>query len=1272
MSSDIRFGLLGPIVVRRGAVAVPALAGKQRVLLAALLLTANRPVSMDELTEALWGCKPPASARGTLRNYVKELRKALSVIGDARISTAHDGYQIRVESGELDISQFESCADAGKTFAAQGAWDQAAKMLREALSLWRGRPLSGVPSDALALLAVPRLTEMWLQALEARIEADLHLGRHAAVIVELRQLIAEHPLRERLHGQLMLALYRNGQQADALAAYQAARGLLVSELGAEPGPELRQLLQQILTADPGLLETPTNHAVPRQAQLPADISDFTGRAEQVAALCARLTGPGRGRQPGAVLIAAVTGPGGIGKTALAIHAAHKLAAHFPDGHLYLNLRGAGQQPVTAADAQARILHDLGMDAVAAPVEEAERTAAYRSLIAGRKVLLLLDDVRDTAQVRPLLPASAGCAVLVTSRNPLADLQSARLLQLDLMTDDEAAALFAGIAGMTRMGTEPDAARKILAACGGLPLAIRIAAARLASDLTGPSPAATAATILAAEPPPAGAPRQPPAAYLAQAPGGHVVPRELPAPVGHFTGRAAELDELSNLMAGGGRALVICAVGGTAGVGKTALAVQWAHQVAERFPDGQLCVNLRGYDPDRPVAPADALASLLQGLGVPGADIPDEAQDRARLYRSRLAGRRMLVLLDNARDGDQVRPLLPGDPGCVAVVTSRDRLAGLVATDGARRLDLDVLPQPDAVGLLRSLIGLRADEDAGAAAALAGLCARLPLALRIAAELAAARPAVPLAELVAELETDRLEALDAGEDRADVRAVFSWSVRQLPSDVARAFALLGLHPGADLDVYAAAALTGTTVAQARRALGRLHRASLLQAADAIRYSMHDLLRAYAREQAAVCDTDGLCDQALTRLFDSYLAAAAAAMDILYPAEAHHRPRIPPTSAVVPAMPGEADARAWLDAERANLVAVVVHCAAHGWPRHATGLAGTLFRYLMTASHLPEADTIYGHALQAARRSDDPAAEASALNSVGGIAMMKGRYRDAAGHYESALQHYRNGGDKSGEARVLHNLGVGKHLLDNHQSAAGYLREAIAAYEDARDGLGAARALADLAAAETELGCYDHAAEHLQRALPLLREAKDEVREAIALGRIGELNLCRGQLTAAADFFEQALAIGRRIDHQAGVADSLLNLGQVSLRQDNYRQACGHLRQALAVYQGIGQQDGEIRALRSLAEALHQAGQIDEARSELTTALQLAADIGHTHQQASAHRDLAESYHSAGEDDQACHHWQQALDLYTRLGAPEADQVRARLSIQQAEQASQVNG
>jgi tetratricopeptide (TPR) repeat protein/DNA-binding XRE family transcriptional regulator len=741
-----------------------------------------------------------------------------------------------------------------------------------------------------------------------------------------------------------------------------------------------------------------------------------------------------------------------------------------------------------------------------------------------------------------------------------------------------------------------------------------------------------------------------------------VPCQLPAGVSHFTGRTAELDALTGMLGdvSGADTVVISALAGTAGVGKTAVAVHWAHQVAERFPDGQLYVNLRGYDPVQPVAAADALAGFLRALGVPGQEIPEELEDRARLYRSRLVGRRVLVLLDNARDGEHVRPLLPGDPSCFALLTSRDALAGLVAADGARRLDLDVLPLKDAVTLLRSLIGARVDDDPDAAVGLAGLCARLPLALRIAAELAAARPAGTLKDLIAELELSRLDGLDGGEDRADVRAVFSWSVRQLPDYVAGVFALLGLHPGADLDVHAAAALTGTSTAQARKTLDRLHRASLVQRVGAGRYGMHDLLRAFAREQAGVRDTGGLCQRALTWLFDYHLCAAATAMDIVFPADSHQRPRIGPTAMALPEMVAEAQARAWLDAERANLVAVVVYCAGHGWPEHTASLAATLYRYLMQGSHLPEAQTIYGYALHAARWSGDLAAEANALNGLGGIAMMRGHLQDAVGHYRTALERYRRCANRTGEARVLGNLGHIEHQLHNQRFAASYYRQSIAAFEDAADRLGAARALADLANTEIELESYDEAGGHLRLALPVLRDAKDQAREAEALTQMGELSLRRGQLTEAADFFEHSLAICLRLDHPAGVANGLRYLGEVSLRCGECQQAISYLRRALALYRQTGYQYGETLALRTLAGALNRAGRPAAAHAELTTALQLAADTGNSYQQASIHRDLAEGLQKAGQDQQARHHWQQALTLYIQLGDPDADEVRAELS------------
>jgi DNA-binding SARP family transcriptional activator len=1019
----LRFGILGPLLVddSEGPVSVPG--GRQRVLLSALLLRTGQPLSAEALAEVVWDGSPPPGATDTLRTHVMRLRRVLGARAGKRLVTRSPGYLLDASEDEVDLLRFGRLCRDGSIAVRAGSWPQASQILAEALGLWRGPALADVPSQLLHRDEVPSLDQLRLQAQEWRIDADLHLSRHAELVPELKSLAAEYPLRERFHAQLMLTLYRCYRQAEALAAYQRVRQVLAEELGAEPGNELQRLHQQILTADPAL-ELP-RMAVP-EAALP---------------------------------------------------------------------------------------------------EHATRPAADRS----------------------------------------------------------------------------------------------------------------------------GAPRQ------------------LPGPVPQFTGRDTELATLTRVLEQAARArpatVVISAIGGTAGVGKTALALHWAHQVAGQFPDGQLYVNLRGYDPGQPVTAADALAGLLRALGVDGQDIPAELDERAARYRSLLAGKQALIVLDNAGNVGQVRPLLPGTAGCAVVVTSRDSLAGLVARDGAARLELDLLPLRDAVDLLRQLIGGRAGADPPAVEELAAQCCRLPLALRVAAELAAARPGAPLHDLVAELSDQRrrLNLLDAGGDaRTAVRAVFSWSYDHLDVATARAFRLAGLHPGPEFDRHAIAAITGTTPNQARHVLDVLTRGHLIQPAGLGRYVMHDLLRAYARELAA--STDGKQDEqrGLTRLFDYYLSAAASAMDILFPAEAHRRPRIAATAAVVTELRGEADARAWLDTERPNLVAMVAHCADHGWPRQATNLARTLFRYLMDGSHLPEAQTIYGHAMQAARTSGDMAAEARMLSGLGGIGMMKGRFRDATGHYQAALERYRQCGDRAGEAGALQNLGAVVLHQHDHQSAACYYREAVTAYEDAGDSLGAARALADLAAAETELGSYDQASEYLQRALPVIRDAKDQRGEARALVWIGELGVRRGQLSQAAAFFEQALTIWRRVDNPTGVAQQLRSLGEISLRQAEYQRAISYLRRALSLFRDTGQQHGEIVALRNLAEALHGVGQPAAARAELAAALRLASETGTTYEEASAHRDLAESHHLAGEDDQARRHWQQALALYSQLGVPEAEEIRARLA------------
>jgi tetratricopeptide (TPR) repeat protein len=713
----------------------------------------------------------------------------------------------------------------------------------------------------------------------------------------------------------------------------------------------------------------------------------------------------------------------------------------------------------------------------------------------------------------------------------------------------------------------------------------------------------------------------------------VVPKQLPAPVPHFAGRTAELEMLTALLEQAGRgtaparAVVISAIGGTAGVGKTALAVHWSHRVAERFPDGQLYVNLHGYDPGQPVTADAALAGFLGALGVPGQDIPAEADERAARYRSLLAGKQMLVVLDNAGDVEQVRPLLPGSPTCAVVVTSRDSLAGLVVRDGAQRLDLNLLPPGDAVGLLRALVGDRVDADPGAAAALAAQCCRLPLALRVAAELAAARPAVPLAGLAAELADlqGRLDLLDvAGDPRTAVRAVFSWSYRHLDADAARAFRLLGLHPGADADPYAIAALAGWTVERARQMLSQLARAHLVQPAGHDRYGRHDLLRAYARELAASHDSDGERRAALTRLFDYYLHAAATAMDALHPAESHNRPRIPASAIPAPPLADPAAARPWLDTELATLVVMAAYTAEHGWPGHATRLAATLSMYLIVNGHHPEAVSIYTSGRNAAQRTGDRAAEARALTGLGLVDLRQGRCLQATGHFQQALALCREAGDRAGETRALGNLGLAEWQQGRFQEATGHLEQVLALCRETGNQTEIARWLTNLGFVALSRRRFQEATGRLEEAAALCRETRDPIGEAHARCNLGEAHFRLGRCQEAIGHLRQALAIFRETGGRTGEADTLCVLGDIDLREGRRRQAADHQRQALAIFRETGNRPGEAKALNGFGEVLHATGRPGEARAMHTTALALATQVGDQDQQSRARDGLAGSH------------------------------------------------
>ena len=502
----MRFRILGPVEVQVDGSWSSISATKWRTMLAVLLLRAGEVVPTEQLIGEVWPDDTPATATNLISVYVLRLRRLIGDPEGQLLVTRSRGYQLLASPGDVDAQRFARLAAEGRASLSAGDSPRAAELLGTALGLWQGsRALADVPDSPLISAAASGLEEARVEALELRINADLGCGRQAQVVAELRTLLSEHRLREGLWALLMRALYSSGRQAEALEAYAQAREVIAGELGVDPGAELRQLHEQMLRADAGPgsqssatktiaadspftasgPEPPVTGFVPsipasQVAQLPADIPDFTGRAEHVQKLHDLLAGPGRPDSPGAVVVAAVIGAGGLGKTTLAVHAAHQLRGQFPDGQLYANLHGAGTQPVAAGDVLARFLRDLGMDPERIPVGEEERAAQFRSRVTDRRVLIVLDDAKDAAHVRPLLPGSASCAVLVTTRSRMPDLAGSRFVDLDVLDATEAWDMFAGIIGRERAEAEPEATRDVLGACAGLPLAIRIAGARLAA------------------------------------------------------------------------------------------------------------------------------------------------------------------------------------------------------------------------------------------------------------------------------------------------------------------------------------------------------------------------------------------------------------------------------------------------------------------------------------------------------------------------------------------------------------------------------------------------------------------------------------------------------------------------------------------------------------------------------------------------------------------------------------------------------------------------
>ncbi len=912
--------LLGPVdVVVDGAPRSPSgLRGK--AVLAVLALHNGSVVSSERLVDLVWGDTPPATAANTLQVHVSQLRHVLG--SRTAIRARAPGYVLDVGDEGTDVAMAENLIGSAARTPDPA---RRADLLRAALDLWRGRPLIDVAGIAWLDEQARRLEQLRLQATETLVETRLALGEHAQLVAGLEPLIRENPFHEHLHRQLMLALYRSGRQADALAVYRRLRQSLADELGIDPSQPLRDLEAAVLRQDPALhpATPPPAPVVPVPAQLPLAIHAFAGRAAELAELDA-----------------------------------------------------------------------------------------------------LLPDAGNGASGRP-------------------------------------------------------------------------------------------------------------------------------------------------------SAVVISAVQGTAGVGKTTLAVYWAHRVARQFPDGQLYVNLRGFDATGSVAePIEALRGFLAAFGVPPARIPVDLDGAAALYRSALAGKRVLVVLDNARHVDQVRPLLPGAPGCMAVVTSRNQLTPLVAAEGAHPLTLGLLAPAEARDLLARRLGLnRVAREPDAVAEIIARCDRLPLGLGIAASHAAVRPEFPLAVLAERLR-DAAAALDpfqGGDAATDVRVVFSWSYRALSADAARLFRLLGLHPGPDIAAPAVASLAGLPPPRAQALLTELVQAHLLTEHTPGRYTFHDLLRAYAVERAQDVETTVDVRAAMCRLFDHYLCAAHAAVLVLDPA----RPPIPldvPRPGVTPYRPGEHDeALAWFAAEHPVLLAVIDRAASDGFDTCTWKLAWTMTTFFDWSGRWDDLIATQEAALEALRRLGEQAGQAHAHRDIGRTLAQLGRYVEAQTQLGRAVDLYRELGDDGGRARTHHNLGWLWQVQGRYRDALGHSEEALRLFQRVGDRVGQARALNGTGWIHAQLGDYRRSLDCCQQALVLMRELGDRHGQAGAWDSVAFAHHHLGAYRPAVEGYEHALAGYRELGDQLSAAAVLIHLGDTLEATGDLESARDTWRRALQIFEELDQPD-----------------------------------------------------------------------------------------------------
>jgi DNA-binding SARP family transcriptional activator/tetratricopeptide (TPR) repeat protein len=905
----VRVRLLGPLDVVVGGAVRPVSGLRRKAILAVLSLRAGEIVSTDRLADIVWGDCPPSTPLNTLQSHVSHLRTVLG--SRAAILARPPGYVLDADDVTTDMRLAERLLhQATRAPGAPGAPDPARRIreLREALALWRGRPLADLAGIPWLEDQAHRLDLLQQQIRHALAEARLAAGEHTQLLPDLDQLAADHPLDERIHGQLMVALYRSGRQADALAAYRRLRITLNEQLGIDPGQALRDLETAILRQDASLSLAP---------------------------------------------------------------------------------------PVTVAG------RSLGAEAASVP------------------------------QPRRALPA----------------------------------------------------------------------------------------------------------------------PAQLPPSPGSFAGRDAELASLDAMLPGAdaGSGVVIATVTGTAGVGKTALALHWAHRARERFPDGQLYVDLRGFDPNGPATdPDDALRGFLGALGVPPERVPDNREAKAGFYRSLLNGKRMLVVLDNARDAEQARPLLPGSSASMVLVTSRSQLTGLVAAEGARPVGLCLLTVPEAYELLALRLGeCRVAAERQAAEEIIASCARLPLALTIAAARAAERPSFPLTAIAAELRDSAvLDPFDGGVPGSGVRAAFAGSYRALSTDAARLFRLLALHPGRDISLAAAASLLGAPPGQARKLLAELARAHLLGEHSPGRFACHELLRAYAAEQTRTRDDADVRIAALRRVLDHFLHTSYAGTRLLEPYLAPFAPAPPLPGVTLGDVSTACRADDWFAIEYPALLTAVTTAADARLASTAWQLAWTLTSFQLRQGYWDDHALAQQAGLNAARRAGDQVGEAHALLALGIGYSRAGRGDDAEPMYARSLR-LLSGLDGYLASQALIHTG-----LMQLSASEGCLTDALRHAQRARAmhlaggyTLLAARALNDVGYCHALAGNYRQAIAHCELSLAQLGASGEPGYEAPVWRSLGFIYYQLGSHRRAIDCYDRSLELSRTLCDRFSEADTLGDLGDV---------------------------------------------------------------------------------------------------------------------------------